>query len=107
MFWEIFQRLCKQHNTSANAVCKELGFSNATPTHWKKGAVPKSDKLSKLADYFGVSSDYLMGKSNAASEMIPEDGLFAQLKTLTDDELKDLNTYVEFLVYKRGHSQDG
>ncbi len=64
MFWEIFSALCLEKNISANAVCSKLGFSSATATHWKKGSVPNGDALSKIADYFDVSIDYLLGRTD-------------------------------------------
>ena len=44
-----------------NAVCKELGFSTATATHWKNGTMPNGEALIKLSDYFGCSTDFLLG----------------------------------------------
>ncbi len=61
--YEIFERLLQQKGISAYRVSKDTGISTATLTDWKKGrSVPKADKLSKIADYLGVSVDYLMGK---------------------------------------------
>lgn len=60
MFWETLCKLCNERGIKPNTVCRELGFSTATATHWKNGKVPKSDKLKMLADYFGVSTDYLL-----------------------------------------------
>ena len=62
-FWDIFYRLCTENNTKPNPVAKELGFSSATCTQWKNGSVPSSASLSKIADYFGVTTDYLLGNS--------------------------------------------
>lgn len=61
MFWENFKKLCELKNETPNSVCKALGFSNATSTHWKYGASPKGKTLTKIADYFGVSVDSLLG----------------------------------------------
>lgn len=61
-FWNVFKNLCDQNNTTPNAICKELNFSNATATHWKNGTVPKGDALILISDYFHVSVDYLLGR---------------------------------------------
>lgn len=58
-FWEKFYDLCLTHNTKPNPVAKELGFSSATCTQWKKGSIPSSKTISKISEYFGVSADYL------------------------------------------------
>lgn len=58
--YEIFERLCQERGVKPYTVSKETGISTATLTNWKKGNyVPKEDKLRKIAEYFGVSFDYL------------------------------------------------
>lgn len=43
-------------------VAKNTGVSTATLTNWKYGRyTPKADKLKKIADYFGVSVEELLG----------------------------------------------
>lgn len=61
--YEIFADLLKQHGITAYRVAKDTGITTATLTDWKKGrSTPKADKLQKIAAYFGVSVDYLLGK---------------------------------------------
>lgn len=64
MFWSRFFELCNAISKSPNSVCKDLGFSNATATHWKKGKIPNGDALIKLANYLDCSVDYLLGKTD-------------------------------------------
>lgn len=61
MFWDNFCYLCKSMGTTPNAVCKELGFSGATSTHWKNGTIPNGNAIITIADYFNCSTDYLLG----------------------------------------------
>ena len=42
---------------------KDLSLAHGNVTNWNKGAVPKGETLNKLADYFNVSTDYLLGKT--------------------------------------------
>ena len=63
MFYEKFCALCTEFNKKPNAVTKELGLSNATATHWKKGDIPKGETLIILADYFNVSIDWLLDRT--------------------------------------------
>ena len=65
MFWENFVKLCNKTHTSPTAVCAELGYSNAIATKWRRGSIPRSATLHKIADYFGVSVDYLLGSESA------------------------------------------
>lgn len=42
-------------------VAKKTGVSTSTLTNWKYGRYnPKTEKLKKLADYFGVSIEYFL-----------------------------------------------
>lgn len=63
MFWTRYQELCASKSKSPNAVAAALGFSTGTVTWWKKGKVPHGATLQKIADYFGVSVDYLLGST--------------------------------------------
>ena len=58
--YEIFENLCNKNNVTPYRVCKETGLTTATTSNWKAGRyTPKQDKLQKIADYFGVSLEYL------------------------------------------------
>jgi transcriptional regulator with XRE-family HTH domain len=60
--YEIFDELIKQKGLSAYKVAKDTGISQTTLSDWKRGrSIPKTDKLQKIADYLGVTLDYLLG----------------------------------------------
>ena len=61
MFWNNFVELCNVNGKSPNGVCNELGLSANTATKWKKGAIPRDTTLNKIAKYFGVTPEYLLG----------------------------------------------
>lgn len=61
MFYDIVNNLCKERKTTITRMAEEIGLSNAAPTSWRKGSVPKLSTLEKIADYFDVSVDYLRG----------------------------------------------
>ena len=59
--YEIFVQLLDRTGKKASDVAKATGIPSSTFSDWKKGkSSPKAEKLQKLADYFGVSVDYLM-----------------------------------------------
>lgn len=59
--YEIFEQLLKEHHVTPYRISKETGIATATLSDWKNGkSTPKQDKLQKIADYFGVTIDYLM-----------------------------------------------
>ncbi len=89
-FIDVFTRLCKEKGISPNAVCAELNLSNSTYTFWKQnGSTPRQTTLIKIADYFKVPVDYLLGVEDQntalmrkAMEILDEDNLAEQEKAL-------------------------
>lgn len=67
MFYDRFLELCNEHGLSPSFVVKEIGLSKPNVTYWKNGSMPSSTTLQKLADYFGVSVDYLIGNNVISS----------------------------------------
>ena len=58
--YAVFENLLKKKNVKVADVAKATGIRNGVFTDWKMGRyTPKSDKLQKIADYFGVSLEYL------------------------------------------------
>ena len=56
-----FDELLINQQLSAYRVSKETGIPQSTLSEWKSGrSTPKTDKLKKLADYFGVSIEYFL-----------------------------------------------
>lgn len=59
--YEVFEKLLNEKGVTAYRVSQETKVGRSTFTDWKKGrSEPKGEKLQKIADYFGVSVDYLM-----------------------------------------------
>ena len=62
--YDIFERLMKEKGVTRYKVSKDTGISQSTLSDWKrKRSTPKIDKLQILADYFGVTVDYLTGSN--------------------------------------------
>jgi len=58
--YEIFERLMKENGYNAYKVSIATGIAQSTFSDWKNGrSVPKTEKLQKIADLFGVSLEYL------------------------------------------------
>lgn len=61
MFYDKFKALCDLKGISCSKAAEEIGLNNATPTWWKKrGLTPSGETLTRIAEYFGVSTDYLL-----------------------------------------------
>lgn len=59
--YEIFLKLLQAQGLKAADVCRGTGLPSSLFSEWKKGkSTPKADKIKKIADFFGVSVEYLM-----------------------------------------------
>ena len=73
MFWENFYKLCQTAEKKPFTVVKEIGIAQGSITKWKNGSIPKGETLKKIADYFGVSVDYMLyGSETDASDFTSE-----------------------------------
>lgn len=93
MFYEIVNNLCKERKTTITRMAEDIGLSNAAPTSWRKGSVPKLSTLEKISQYFGVSTDYLLGKENKKTptpegERISRDEFFSAFNA-ADESTKE------------------
>lgn len=57
--------LRKKENLSQEALSKILNVGQTTISSWERGEKePDNETLLKLADYFSVSTDYLLGRTD-------------------------------------------
>ena len=69
LFYENFERQCEKAGKFPSIVVEELGFDKSTAAKWKKGTLPQIASRKKIADYFGVTVEELMGtKKEPAGE---------------------------------------
>ena len=78
-----------------------MGLSNSTPTKWKKtAAIPDSSTISRIADYFEVPVEYVMGVS-ADSQIDEANFRLAELekaqKTATAEEADEIAVEIDGL----------
>lgn len=89
--------LIKERGTKAAYVAKDTGLPKSGFTDWKMGrSKPSTEAIAKLAVYFGVTSDYLLGLANAPDESITPD-IF---QGLPPEAQRDILQYVEFVRQK-------
>ena len=62
MFYENYVTYCKKVGKSRTEVARLIGKSSKSVTGWKNGAIPRNDTLKKLADYFGITIEELVGE---------------------------------------------
>lgn len=105
--FERIKELAKKRGLSLNQVEEKLGYSKNTLYSLKRQKV-SSDRLQEIADYFGVSTDYLLGRTDnpaIAGEKAPDheielDDLDGRImlfdgKPLSDDDKRAIKGIIE------------
>ncbi len=64
MFYERLTSLCAERGIKVTNVVTELRMGSGNLSNWKSGRMPRGESLSKIADYFHVSTDYLLGRTD-------------------------------------------
>ena len=86
------KQLRNEKNINQDVLAKLLGLEIAGISKLETSRVPLKDEyIVKLAEYFGVSTDYLLGKSDIRN---PEDYKYAynrpkEAEGLSDEEVND------------------
>lgn len=112
-FYENYVQLCNQINKSPSAVAIELKIGKPSVTRWKSGVKPRYATAMKVANYFGVTVEDLMGESKGEGIKkgpIPKDGavssaaqeLLGFLDSASGEELADVIKYIRYLKSQRG-----
>jgi transcriptional regulator with XRE-family HTH domain len=107
--YEIFLKLLEEKGVSAYKVGKATGIAGSTFTDWKTGrSAPKQDKLQKIADYFGVTLDYLMtGEEQNSPYSDDMADLFVEISRSNDvNRIKRLLSYYMDLNEREKDSVD-
>lgn len=107
MFWERFVELCNKAGEAPNAVAAKCGVkSTGTVTGWSNGAKPRAGVTRRIADYFSVSVDYLIGKEEKPALAEADADLMFALwgdasRDMDIDDLEDVRRYAAFLWEKK------
>ena len=75
MFYDEFLRLCEKNGVSKTKACVDCGVSRTAWRKWADGAVPNGATLDKLAAYFSVSVDFLLGQEKEKPSTVSGEGL--------------------------------
>lgn len=71
MFYDIFEKICLDANTTPAQVRKDLKISQSTMASWKsRGLTPKYGTVKKIADYFGVEWTELVPEEEQAGVIV-------------------------------------
>ena len=111
--FEKVRELAKKQGLSLNQVEEKLGFSKNTLYSLKRQKV-SSDRLQQIADYFGVSTDYLLGRTDnpriaTEADQGPDDiddiianAMMFDGKPLTDDDKRAIRGIIAGYMSSKG-----
>ena len=125
--YSIFIKLCEQNGVKTADVARATGIAQPTFTAWKNGRyTPKKDKLQLIAEYFGVSLEYLTtGKcapkestdgttyyfndetARAAQEMFEDKNLHALMNAARGNSPENIKLATEMLLRFKDTNPDG
>lgn len=80
----IIESLCKESGVTVSKVCADITGNKSNLPTWKKGSI-NTKSLLKLSDYFGVTTDYILGKTT-------EPNCYKATVNITDDSIMDNST---------------
>ena len=64
MFYEQVKALCDAKNIKITGLARSLHLSPSAPNNWKEGSLPKAETIMKIAEYFDVTTDFLLYGNN-------------------------------------------
>ena len=77
-FYDNYVSLCAKIKKSPSYVAEAVGLSRTSPNGWKIGKQPTDVNLQKIADYFGVSVDFLLGNQDKEKTTTANSGGFSE-----------------------------
>lgn len=109
---ERLRQLMNEHNIKTDKELVEAGLiSKNSIRNWEKGMNTQQSTILALANFFGVTVDYLTGVSDqrtaAAKELEGVDfALSGEIREMSENEKQDLLDYIRFKKSQRGKRHD-
>ena len=73
-FYERFVMLCDKKGVKPGRVASECNINRSNVTSWKNnGYTPRGDVLQRIANYFDVSVDFLLGEEQKEKPLVNGD----------------------------------
>lgn len=93
--------LAAKRGITVNKLEQEVeGLKPGNVKHWDKSA-PSIDRVAAVADYFGVSVDYLLGRASETIVYMPE-----EFQKLDAENRKKVMEYIDLLLMKQAERKN-
>lgn len=110
MFVQRLNDLLKERGITRKKFLEDVGMGKNTFIYWEKhGRTPNNTTFKVIADYFGVSVEYLRGETDergGSADIGPtlseeQLALLMEIKSLPEDQQKEAWAFIQFLKSKR------
>lgn len=126
MFFDVYEKLCKERGLTPTGASAAIGFSKGSVSYWRKkykegvDAGPDTKTAALIADFFGVSVDYLFGRtddpgisskdpSNDPATDVLDDvdiAFYGDYKELDEDDKETVRDMVRIMRERRAKKQE-
>ncbi len=111
MFSQRLKQLRKEKGITQDKLAKHFNLCTSTVGNWEIGKrQPDHDMLRNLSDYFGVTLDYLMGRSDTAQKNPLDENLsdidfalFGEVRDMTEEQKQDVLNYIKYKKSQSGN----
>lgn len=99
--------LIEKNNIEQQQFTSAIGIRKQSVSEWKNGTTKTYMKhIDKIANYFNVSTDYLLGKSDSPQTLDEQlsgidFALYGEVKEMTDEEKQDILDYIRYKKSKK------
>lgn len=102
-FQNRLKQLREESNLTQLELAQKFNITSQTISQYERGIrTPDFNLLNSIADFFGVSVDYLLGRTDIKN--YEEDTIAAhtddRTQNLSEEDKKQLNDFIDFLIAK-------
>ena len=110
MFFDRFQALCDGKGISVYRACTDIGLNRSAVAKWKAGGKPNGNTAAKLAEYLGVTTDYLLtGQEETRPNVTDDDikfALFGGDGEITDAMYEEVKQFAAFVRQREAEKKE-
>lgn len=105
------RELRSNHKVTQAMLAKHLGIAQNTLSYWEQGTYDvDTESLQKIADYFGVSVDYILCRdSTSVTQKVSDEdikfALFEGDKDITQEMFEEVKQFAKFIKERKKHEQ--
>lgn len=99
--------LREESGRTLDEVAKVVGIQRTTLNNYERDfRKPRYDTIAKLADYYNVSTDYLLGMDDTPPEKDPDDNTQVLLQTLKGASKREIDQAIKIITALKGTMPD-